>query len=414
MRMELAVTVQLDGEDISCGTLSTHVRRGRQSASFTYDRAYLLRKDAFDISCDLPLKDETIRTTGTSLFGAFEDCTPGRWGRDLWLRAERKAAREEGRAERTLWEGDYLVGASDMARQGALRIWDGGTPLARDEADVPRETELPKLLAQADLASQDMDADVRDLLRAGAYLGGARPKVSVIGERGQLCIAKLPKASEGSMEDACAWEHVALVLAERSGIKTPRSRLVRLPKSQSERAVLVLDRFDRVETRRIPYLSGMSAVQGTDGGDYSYLELVDFLERTGARPTEDIRQLWLRLLFSCAIGNTDDHMRNHGFLRLSEGWVLSPAFDMNPTTGAVEKYLSCAADLDERLAVPQTAIDVCEEYRMTRSDAIGAARRMARALGGWQRVAEADGISKASIARMESCFEAAVARLNAL
>lgn len=103
MRMELTVTVQLDGEDISWGTLSTHVRRGRQSASFTYDRAYLLRKDAFDISCDLPLKDETIRTTGTSLFGAFEDCTPGRWGRDLWLRAERKAAREEGRAERTLW-----------------------------------------------------------------------------------------------------------------------------------------------------------------------------------------------------------------------------------------------------------------------------------------------------------------------
>ena len=174
----------------------------------------------------------------------------------------------------------------------------------------------------------------------------------------------------------------------------------------------MLDRFDREGTKRIPYLSGMSAVQGVDGESYSYLELVDFIEWGGASPTKDIQQLWLRLLFSCAIGNTDDHMRNHGFLRSEEGWSLAPAFDVNPTEGDGEKYLSCAADFDERLAVPQTALDVCEEFRMRHSDAVLAAKNMARELAAWRRIATADGISRGSISRMESCFEAAIKRLG--
>lgn len=308
---------------------------------------------------------------------------------------------------------DFLTGVSDRARQGALRIWSDGVPLAPGEMGVPHERDLPKLLEQAVLASGDADTSVGALVRAGSSLGGARPKASVVGDRGQLCIAKLAKADEDATDDVCAWEHVALLLAGRSGIEVPRTRLLRLPKGPSGRSCLVLDRFDRADTRRIPYLSGMSAVQGTDGGHYSYLELVDFLERMGARPDEDIRQLWVRLLYSCAIGNTDDHMRNHGFLRTDEGWVLAPAFDVNPTEGDGEKHLSCAADFDERLAAPQTALGVCEEYRMTRAEAVLAAHRMADVVSGWRRVAEADGISHSSVARMESCFEAAVERLRA-
>lgn len=411
--MELEVTVQLKGEDVPCGRLYTNVRRGHQSASFTYDRLYLLRNDAFELSPDLPLGEATVHTTGTPLFRAFEDCMPDRWGRNLMLRAERNAARTGGRAARSLWEGDYLTGVSDFARQGALRVWKGSVALSPSAAGVPREVDLPRLLAQADLAERDMDADVRDLLHAGSSLGGARPKATVTGERGTLCIAKLPKADEGTVDDVCAWEHVALTLAGHCGIAVPRTRLLRPPGNESGRALLLLERFDRIGATRVPYLSGMSAIQGTDGGEYSYLELVDFLERFGARPTEDIRQLWLRLLYSCAIGNTDDHMRNHGFLREKMGWVLCPAFDVNPTVGDGEKYLSCAADFDERLATPQTALDVCEEYRVRRQDAVGIARRMAEVLGRWRRVAAADGIAPSSVTRMESCFDSAIDRLRA-
>ncbi len=410
--MELDVTVQMNGEDLPCGKLYTSVRRGHQSASFTYDRSYLLRDDAFALSPDIPLGEATVHTVGTPLFQAFEDCMPDRWGRNLMLRAERNAARAEGRAARTLWEDSFLIGVDDMARQGALRLWEGGTALSSKGLGVPREVDLPRLLAQADLAARDMDADVRDLLQAGSSLGGARPKATVAGRHGELYIAKLPKASEDATDDVCAWEHVALVLAQKCGVVVPRTKLLRLPGSDAGRSLLLLERFDRMGAMRIPYLSGMSAIQGKDGGDYSYLELVDFLEREGAQPTEDIRQLWLRLLYSCAIGNTDDHMRNHGFLRTRAGWVLSPAFDVNPTEGDGEKYLSCAVDFDERLALPQVAIDVCGEYRLTHTRAIESARGMADVLERWLRVAEADGISQTSISRMASCFESAVKRLR--
>lgn len=408
--MEFEVTVQLDGRDVPCGRLYTHVRRGQESASFSYDSAYLMRSDALALSPDLPLGAGSIHTAGKSLFDAFEDCMPDRWGRNLMLRAERSQARNKHRVARALFEGDFLAGVSDTTRQGALRVWVDGVAIAEQGVGVPREVDIPHLLAQADLAAENMDADVRDLLRAGSSLGGARPKASVTNEQGALCIAKFPKADESLLEDTSAWEYVALTLARRCGITVPRVRIVRV----AGRSVLILERFDREDERRIPYLSGLSAVQGADGGDYSYLELVDFLEQEGASPTEDIRELWQRILFSCAIGNTDDHMRNHGFLYAGSGWRLSPAFDVNPTPGDHEKYLRCAIDFEERLAVPESALYVCDYFRLTRSEAVARAHVMAQDLLAWKRVASSAGISKGSIEHMESCFDSGIERLRAL
>lgn len=408
--MELTLTVQLDGLDVDCGRLHTNVRRGQESASFTYDHSYLERPGAFALSPDLPLGEGSIHTASRPLFLALEDCMPDRWGRNLLLRAERNRARDEARHPRTLFEGDYLAGVNDTFRQGAIRVWKEGDVVAQDGKGVPAIVEIPHLLAQADLAANNMDADVRDLLRAGSSLGGARPKASVADADGTLYVAKFPKADEDRIEDVCAWEGVALELARRCGIRVPPTRLVRV----KDRAVLLLERFDRRGDVRIPYLSGISAVQGIDGGDFSYLELVDFLEMEGAEPERDIRELWLRVLFSCAIGNTDDHMRNHGFLRDANGWRLSPAFDVNPTAGNGEKYLSCAIDFDDRLAHPIAALEACDYFRMDRNSAQITARRMARELSAWRRIAVSYGIAKASIARMQSCFEAGIERLQAV
>ena len=366
--MECLVTVQLRGEDVPCGRLYTHVRRGVESASFAYDRTYLVRGDAFPLSPDLPLYEGTIHAAGRSLFGAFEDCMPDRWGRNLLLRAERNAARAESRTARSLFEGDLLVGVSDQTRQGALRIWLDGEPVARQEGGVPREVDIPRLLSQADLAERDMDADVRDLLRAGSSLGGARPKASVADVHGRLHIAKFPQASETLLDD----------------------------------------------TARVPYLSGLSAVQGVDGESYSYLELAQFLEEEGASPDDDLPELWRRILFTCAIGNTDDHMRNHGFLRERDGWRLSPAFDVNPTPGDQTKYLSSSIDFGEHAALPALALQTAEYFRVKETEGRRVARQMARELADWRRVAASDGISAASIDRMASCFAAGIERLREL
>ena len=247
-------------------------------------------------------------------------------------------------------------------------------------------------------------------MAAGSSLGGARPKASVLDGEGALNIAKFPKPEELPAEDVCAWEKTALDLAALSGIRVPESRLLRI----GDRSVLLLGRFDREGSRRIPYLSGLTAVQGHDGGRYSYLDLVSFLEEEGSVPKADIRELWRRILFSCAIGNTDDHMRNHGFLREDAGWRLSPAFDVNPTPGDNPKFLRSAIDFDNDEADPRAAVAACEWFRMDRSEAVAEAREMASKLKRWRKVAAANGISKLSQDYMASCMEAGVERLNAV
>lgn len=407
--MEYGVTVQIDGRDVLAGTLYAHVRRGVESASFRYDEAFLADGLSFPLAPDMPLVQGAIHTQGESMFRAFGDCMPDRWGRNLMLREERRRARGEGRAARTLFEHDYLAGVSDAARQGALRIWVAGSAVA-DVGGVPKEVRIPDLLRAADRAAGDLDADVGDLVAAGSSLGGARPKASVVDEGGALNIAKFPKPEELPVEDVCAWEKTALDLAASSGIRVPESRLLRV----GDRSVLLVRRFDREGGLRIPYLSGLTAVQGDDGGSYSYLDLVSFLEEEGGAPESDIRELWRRILFSCAIGNVDDHMRNHGFLRQGAGWRLSPAFDVNPTPGDNPKYLRSAIDYDHDEADPGAAVAACEWFRVGRDEAVAEARSMSCKLKRWRKVATANGISKASQEYMASCMESGIGRLAAV
>lgn len=410
--MELRVTVQLDGKDVDAGKLFQNVRNGTETTSFSYASDYLSNPGAFALSPDMPLAPGTYHSEGLQELRAFEDCMPDRWGRNLLFRAERNAAAREGRSARSPFECGMLAGVNDETRQGAIRIWDvkTGSALATSQSGVPREISVPQLLGEADLAARDMNADVHDLIAAGSSLGGARPKASVRDERGTLCIAKFPKADESRLDDVGAWENVALELMGSCGINVPKSRLLRV----GERSVLLLERFDRCGDARLPYMSGLSAIQGNDGGRYSYLELVEYLEEEGSSPDEDIPELWKRALFTCAIGNVDNHMRNQGLLRAGMGWRLSPAFDVNPTRGDQPKYLASSVGFDERGAEPQACLDVCEYYRVSACQARRIACEMALALKGWRKIARSNGISKASIEVMASCFESGISRLQSL
>ena len=408
--MEYNVTVQLDGQDVSAGILYQNIRHGEETASFVYSHSYIQHPKAFALAPDMPLGAGTFHSRGFAQLRAFEDCMPDRWGRNLMLRAERDSARSDKRAERTLFESDYLVGVSDETRQGAIRIWGpDGTPLTSDGQGVPREVSIPALLSASDRLATELEVDIKDLVAAGSSLGGARPKASVRDERGVLCIAKFPKADEDAQDDVCAWERVAIQLMDACGIAVPRTRLIRV----HGRSVLLLERFDRVGSKRIPYISGLTAVQGQDGERHSCLELVEFMEESSASPQADIRELWTRLLFSAAIGNTDNHFRNYGFLREGSGWRLSPAFDVNPTPGDGCKYLNSSIGFEASEASPETALEACEYYRVALPEAKKVAASMSQVLGSWRKLARSNGISNASIERMATCFEAAVKRLKA-
>lgn len=402
------VHVEIDGRDVLAGTLYAHRRRATESASFAYDSSYLAHPGAYALDPLLPLTTGAHQTgAGRALFGAFSDCAPDRWGRTLVKRREAAIAREEGRAVRSLGEVDYLLGVRDDLRQGALRFrQDDGPFLAEDDKGVPALTDLPALLDLAAKAESDT-ADLSELQRlvhVGSSLGGARPKAHVLGATGRIAIAKFPSSNDG-MGAVTAWEKVALDLAAAAGVIVPESQLVDL----AGRSVLIVERFDRTAGgQRIGYASAMTMLEASNGDQRSYLEIAETIETTSRRATAELRQLWRRIVFSVLISNTDDHLRNHGFLHeRGESWRLSPAFDLNPNPDPGVKHLNTAIDDGDTTASTELALDVAAHFRLTAAEARAVLGEVAAAIGEWPKVAAGHGLADAEIERMEPAFVAA-------
>jgi len=407
MDTETYVYLDIDGASRLVGRLWTRVRRGRESASFQYDDQWLADPEHFALEPALTLGPGAHHTpAGKAMFGALGDSAPDRWGRALMARAERRNARNEERAPRTLTELDYLLRVSDRTRQGALRFAaeaDGEfLSTAYDEA-VPPLIELPRLLAASDRMLLDDDGDelLAMLLAPGSSLGGARPKASVFDADGVLSIAKFPKQDDEV--DTVRWEALALTLASRAGIAVPTWRLEPL----DDRFVMILTRFDRNADERVPFLSAMSMIGANDGETHSYLEIADAIRQHGAAAIEDLAELWRRIVFSVLISNTDDHLRNHGFLYSgNDGWRISPAYDLNPVPIDLKpRFLSTAIDLEDTEASIDLALTVAPYFNLDADGAREIATDVARTVSEWRRVATNLGLSKAAIGRMASAFE---------
>lgn len=301
-------------------------RRGQVSTTFLYDPSWL-SGDGTAIDPALPLVSGAQHQAG--LVRAFADSAPDRWGRNLIQKAERARAREETRAPRRLDELDFLLGVSDDTRQGALRYrLPGHREFLGGPSHVPPLVSLPELLHASDELASDDDASraVKRLLDTGTTgLGGARPKASVRLENGALAIAKFPHG--GDQWDVMAWEATALDLLEAIGIRVPQRRLTRV----GGRSVLILRRFDRTGADdRIGYISAMTATGSTDGERRDYADIAEAIRDLAGSPRRDHHELFDRAIASVALGNTDDQLRNHGFLTDHGSWTLSPAFDVNP------------------------------------------------------------------------------------
>lgn len=395
------VAVEIEGRVVEVGTAYFTRRANNLSTAFRYDEQYLARPGAFAIDPAMPLSGGNHVVAGVP--GAFADCSPDRWGRNLITRMVRARALRDGRGTPSVGEVEFLLGVSDLTRQGALRfrVERDGQFLDPD-LTVPKLVELPRLLRASDAVSTDMDdlSAIKDLLDAGSgSLGGARPKASVRHE-GSLFVAKFPHHNDEW--DVMAWEKTALDLAARAGIETPPRRLV----SVDGRSVLIVQRFDRHVDRRIGYMSAMTLIGGQDGAPGDYVEVAETLTEYGARTVADLRQLWRRVAFSIAIHNTDDHLRNHGFLRDgSSGWRLSPLFDVNPNpdpgvarvTGIGGAYRG-----DDEMHGLMT---YSESFRVSADDARQMLREVLAATSDWKGVAASNGVPAAELSRFNDAFE---------
>ena len=386
------------------GWLHRSTRRRDVPAAFEYD-AQWLGKDAFLLDPRLGLwGGEQHPPSGAAAFGIFMDSAPDRWGRVLLEQREAIAARREDRPRLQLFEMDFLLGVNDLTRIGGLRFRHGpDTPfLDHGRLAAPPVTSLRELAAVS-RRIEDPDAEelpeyeawLAMLVAPGTALGGARPKANFTENDGSLWIAKFP--SREDRYDVGAWEFLLHHLADKARIDVPEARLERLTERYS---TFLVQRFDRTAVGRRMYSSAMTLLEHRDGDNASYLELAEFIENNGAqgRVKADLAQLYRRVVFNVMAGNRDDHLRNHGFIRVPTGWQIAPAFDMNPNPAKGTHELT----LDGATTEPSldVVLGTADFYRVTPHETEAIVAEVRNALSDWPRLAGDLGLSRSEVQRM--------------
>ena len=345
------------------------------------------------------------------MFGIFSDSCPDRWGRLLMKRREAILAREENRKPRALLESDYLLGVDDQTRIGALRFSteENGPFLSVDKGLCAPPQIMLRTLESASLAFENGENGqdekwLRQLIAPGSSLGGARPKASVQAPDGSLWIAKFP--SKHDEWNSGAWEIVVRDLAAKCGLHVSEAKLETFSDTGS---TFLIKRFDRAGSRRIHFASAMALLGKTDGEGAegtSYLDIASFIKSNGASPKQDLRELWKRIVFNMAVSNTDDHLRNHGFLLTENGWTLSPAYDVNPNIYGDELSLNVSAD-DNSISF-DLAIETAEYYNIQTGEANTIVADIQKTISeNWRLIASSYGLGRDAVTRLEPAFHLA-------
>jgi len=390
MKRNLLVTMDWSGQRGRVGELSVFEEGGKEHYQFVYSK---------DWPRNLPLDPSLTVIPGlpyhsSELWGAFQDISPDRWGRMLQDRAHKGH----------LSAADYMIGVSDYMRLGALRLSDEKEPevFLADDKQVPPLASLRELEAAAHRIEKGIETenDLLLLLDPGSSVGGANPK-AIIEDNGLLYIAKFQ--SRFATAKTSSWESTLLDMAKTAGLNVANHRLLN---AKGERPILLLDRFDRNETGRVPFVSAMTLMQLRDvseGGNYA--ELADIIKKVSAQPKLDQYELWRRMTFNAMTGNTDDHLRNHGFLLNKQGWRLAPAYDLNPNPTQYERR-SHALSFDGESSKP--SLDLCKEiapyFDIDGSMVDYALKKIGSALKDWKRAAKRNSISPEEINRFENAF----------
>ncbi|KFE49464.1 type II toxin-antitoxin system HipA family toxin [Pseudomonas syringae] len=422
MNQTIAAYADWEGLEFPAKLGILHVRRSNQREifEFEYDPSALTAPWMRNIQLDpalSPYSGPQYPQQGQDAFGLFADSSPDRWGR-LLMKRRLDREKRSGLADSNdrLYESDFLLGVHDLFRVGALRLRvdDTGAFLDDNHGQAAPPLVMLRALEQASRALETDESNtaplvddwLRMLLAPGGSLGGARPKATVVDPDGQFWIAKFPSARDGY--DVGAWESVVHALAQACGIRVPEAQHGRYA---SREHTFLIKRFDRTPAgKRIHFASAMTLTGHTDGDDastgVSYLEIAETLMSQGAQPNADLKELWTRIVFNMLISNTDDHLRNHGFLLVpGKGWKLSDAYDMNPMSYGTGLKLNVsehdnALDLD-------LARSVCRYFRLSLAQANEIIDDCRDVVSQWRNVAGAIGLGQQEQSEMAAAFRLA-------
>ena len=396
-------------EPMLVGELGYESLRGSDSYAFKFDNNWLRQFGSLFLSADINnYPGQQYTQPGRDIFGCFSDALPDRWGRLLLNRREQILAAEERRPIRRLSSFDYLIGIDDFSRMGGFRfktISDGDFINCDSHLRIPPLADLRSLVAASMEIEKSEEQNrlpekkwIQQLVHPGSSLGGARPKAGVRGTDGCLCVAKFPSRNDDY--DVSLWEHLSHLLAKKAGVNAAETSVI----STGEKYhALLSKRFDRTaDGRRIHFASAMTLLGLMDGSDAQtgngYLDIVDFILQNCCDVENNLRQLYRRVAFNIAIGNTDDHFRNHGFLLTSKGWMLSPAYDLNPTTN---EYQSLLINSSTNKSDLNLLLESSEEYMIGKDEATKIIGEVTNAIKGWRRMATSLGIAKREMELLE-------------
>lgn len=381
------------------GTLSAHFAKGKKAFSFEYDRAWINSEQQYLLDPDIQFFSGPQFPNIKENFGVFLDSMPDTWGRTLMRRRAAQQARERTEKTPILYDIDYLLGVYDESRMGALRFkTDMNGPFLdnNNETPTPPWSSIRELQHAAEHLEKDEDDEkvnkwLAILMAPGSSLGGARPKANILDINKELWIAKFP--SKNDSIDKGAWEYVAYLLALEAGVTMSPCKIEKIA---GQHHTFLTKRFDRESGQRIHFASAMTMTGNNEDtirdNPASYLDIAEFISNYGTSVVENLHQLWRRIVFNIAISNTDDHLRNHGFILTDNGWVLSPAYDLNPTID--KSGLALNIDMDNNSLDFDLAKSVGAFFRL---DEIGMNRIVAEVLksvSNWNEIAAKIGVSR--------------------
>ena len=395
--------VALGEELVPVGRLIFETDGRRAHSTFLYDQDWIDNPRGFDLCLQMPRVNTPYHASSGGrdsrkrdvIAGPFADTSPDSWGRKLMRRVLGEAATEF----------DFLTACDDTARQGALRLLqENGEPFPRIGRAVPRLADIEDLLKIAQRFERDpagAEQDALDLVGAAGTPGGARPKANVRdGER--LWLAKFT-----SMNDTWPVERLEVAtmkLAGRLSLRTPECRL-ELP--GSAHPIGLFSRFDRRGGGRVPYISARTALGKLGHASGFYTDIADIIRTISARPGDDLREIWRRMVFGILVTNTDDHLKNHGFIYAGQNlWRLSPLFDVNPQPRRHAQMETGISPIHGHEPDIAAAIDAAEFFDISAPEARALARDMAQVIGNtWRDELRHQGLAGAGLNACAPAFE---------
>lgn len=340
---QLLVLVEIAGELVVAGTLALQEDSGDFMAVFQYEPDYLARAQrgqAFSLDpINLPLRQAPFETHYRySLLGALFDAAPDAWGRTVM-------ANDEGISPTSLTESRVLlkgrgsgVGAILFATRGATlpqRPLGDGLPTL---ADIPGLYQTIKAIDEG----SEVDEELRSMLMSSWDMGGARPKAVVQDSAGEEWIVKFPRRIDTYSRQRNEWAN--LEMARAIGICVPETQLFELPGGD---CALLIRRFDRGAPgvfERQHYLSAVSLVSPPPDFDkrqmdtpygasiFSYARIASIVRMISSNVSQDLQDLFARMVLNIYVANKDDHLKNTGFLMDANSpgfkYRLSPLFDV--------------------------------------------------------------------------------------